>query len=113
MVKASVWLAALAITLTTASVISPGNQQNAAYNNNPALNSAYRDGIYRGQLAVQRRESPRFATSRWVLPAERKAFADGYDQAYRNALAAAIRDGNLLGQLQAEEERNADVTTGR
>lgn len=105
MLKVSVWLAALAITVTGASLMSSKHDP-SAMKDDPALSAAFRDGVYRGQLAAARRETPHFTTSRWMSTGDRKAFAAGYDQSYRTALAPALRDVSLLGELSAEEERN-------
>lgn len=112
MSKVSMWLAALAITATTASVVS-FNHPSSSAKDEPTVSAAFRDGVYRGQLAAEHRETPRFATSRWASASDRQAFAAGYDQAYRSALAPALRDVSLLGELSAEEERNLKLANNR
>lgn len=112
MSKVSMWLAALAITATTASVVSFSHPSSTA-KDEQAVNAAFRDGVYRGQQAAEHRETPRLATSRWASTGDRKAYAAGYDQAYRSALAPALRDVTLLGELSAEEERNLKLASSK
>jgi hypothetical protein len=52
-----------------------------------AASSAYRDGLYQGQLAASRNVASRIPVGRWSSQADKEAFAIGYQDGYAQALA--------------------------
>jgi hypothetical protein len=121
MKKTSVWLATLAVAMSAVAAISFSDRSSQPNDNVRAVNAAYRDGAYRGRLAVSRGEKAQLMTTRWTPASERAAFAAGYDESYRgeqaangnDALQAAYRDGLYIGKLHADQGRNARVATSR
>ena len=56
----------------------------------PLLTAAYRDGLYVGKLAVQRREQRLAPVGRWATQTDRDAFLAGYEQANSEIAEAGV-----------------------
>ena len=79
------WVLALAVCLGTSATLAiryPGSQHGRALESRLALDGAYRDGLYVGQLAAKsgRLSSP--PIGRWSSERDRASFRAGYERAY-------------------------------
>jgi hypothetical protein len=59
----------------------------------PMITAAYRDGLFLGSLAAQRRDLPHLSVGRWGTDHDRALFTAGYQQAYPQAVVAAAGPG--------------------
>ncbi len=128
MKKLSVWTLGLAVLVGTAFFARTKGANNISHiltnGDTQSTTAAFRDGLYLGKLAAQSGEAQHVATSRWASEADRKSFADGYQQAYLANLQetvaiktqltdAAFRDGLYLGQLDAKQGSGQHIASGR
>jgi hypothetical protein len=91
MKKLSLFVIALALTVSWAASLQSTDHQSASLdaNTNAALatNAAFRDGLYLGRLTAERGRESRVATGRWATNQDRISFAAGYQQGYDSLLA--------------------------
>jgi hypothetical protein len=79
------WVLALAVCLGTSATLAiryPGSQHGRAPESRLALDGAYRDGLYVGQLAARNGRQSRPPIGRWSGEADRASFLAGYERAY-------------------------------
>jgi hypothetical protein len=57
--------------------------------------AAYRDGLYMGKLDSENGDDPHVAVARWSQPAHRAAFAEGYNQGFKNGESARTARTNI------------------
>ena len=89
--------------------------------NNPA-DAAFRDGLFQGRLDAERSRRQHLSIGRWNVDADRRSFAAGYLQAYREMYARAasepprawqpaerrgFRDGMADGLQQGKESKRS------
>lgn len=118
------WIA-MAVAGVGAAAIIQAHTPAGAGNRGQATDSAYRDGVYLGELAARQGENPRIASGRWATQANRQSFAAGYEKGYASmahnsmidravvATNAAYRDGLYLGKLDAENGNDQHIAGGR
>ena len=76
---------AIAVSLGTTAVLStryPGAQRGRAPELQLALDGAYRDGLYVGQLAAKSGRQGRPPIGRWSSETDRASFRAGYEHTY-------------------------------
>lgn len=79
------WVLALTVSVGTAAALEiryPGAQRGRASESLLALDGAYRDGLYVGQLAAKSGRQGRPPIGRWSGEADRASFRAGYEHAY-------------------------------
>lgn len=82
------WVLALAVSLGTTAALEiryPGSQRGHASESLLALDGAYRDGLYVGQLAARSGRRSRPPIGRWSSETDRASFLAGYERAYEAA----------------------------
>jgi len=70
----------------------PGDQASSLRAQNAAkfaANSAYRDGLFQGQLAASRNTASHVPVGRWSTQADKELFAIGYQDGYAQARAGS------------------------
>jgi hypothetical protein len=55
------------------------------------MTAAFRDGVFQGKLSVERGEAEHLSIGRWNSDQDRASFVAGYQQAYRQEMAALSR----------------------
>lgn len=87
------WVLALAVSLGTTAVLSiryPGPQRAGAPESRLALDGAYRDGLYVGQLAAESGRTSRPPIGRWSGEKDRASFLAGYEHSYNAGISQPV-----------------------
>lgn len=83
----------LAVSLGTSAVLSihnPGSQRVRAPESRLALDGAYRDGLYIGQLAARSGRRSRPPIGRWSSEKDRASFLVGYERTYNARISQPV-----------------------
>ena len=94
------WVLALVVCLGTSATLAiryPGAQRGRASESRLALDGAYRDGLYIGQLAAKTGRRSRPPIGRWSGETDRASFLAGYEHAYN---ARVSQSANAKSELQ-------------
>lgn len=79
------WTLAVAMCVGTTAALAihhPGSQPGHSSESQLALDSAYRDGLYVGQLAARSGRQSRAPIGRWSAEKDRASFQAGYEHTY-------------------------------
>jgi hypothetical protein len=91
MKKLSLFVIALALSVSWAASLQSTNHQPASLDTNvnaaQATNAAFRDGLYLGRLEAERGSESHVASGRWARNQDRISFAAGYQQGYNSLIA--------------------------
>ena len=93
------WVLALAVCLGTSATLAirhPGSQRGRTSESLLALDGAYRDGLYVGQLAAKNGRQSRPPIGRWSGEADRASFLAGFERAYN---AGASQSANARSEF--------------
>lgn len=87
------WVLAFAVCLGTSVTLAiryPGSQSGGASESRLALDGAYRDGLYVGQLAARSGRMSHPPVGRWSGEKDRASFLAGYEHAYNARIRQAV-----------------------
>ena len=87
------WVLALAVCLGTSATLAiryPGAPRERAPESLLALDGAYRDGLYVGQLAANSGRQGRAPIGRWSSEGDRASFRAGYEHAYNARISQPV-----------------------
>jgi len=88
---------AIVVCLGTAGLLASSNitRPNQNVDAHLANDGAYRDGLFLGKLAAERRRPLHPLTGRWSTGQDRASFVAGYRRAYNDVLASAAPNGQI------------------